>query len=206
MSELLADEKRLDIAAIMRQLYCATAMYDTLSFPLRVQRDYFRTLFRRRMMWVRNWQATPMIVDSKAKWMLTYERRRFLRWIPVQVAVVDTLDECFALVKHRRQEPMKFGMNDDGNVTGTTTWKFNIKVDRDASDELRPKGADHGATAAGGAGEESSESPETSWDRETKSRHSPQEQGADEREGWADQEAASEVSGDSASVLEGGKR
>lgn len=144
-----------DFYSVMRSLHVHAAVHETLTFALwnrwENTKNYWRTLFRRRVAWVRNWQATPMIANSKPVWLLTYERRRFMRWVPVLVAQVDTLDECFALVKHRRQAPVKFAMNDEGSVTGTTTFNLNFKVSSDATDELRPKDADYRAAAAGGS-------------------------------------------------------
>jgi hypothetical protein len=195
-------KKPADFESLMRSLYGEAVIHETLTFPLRdlweSTRSYWRTLFRHRVMWVRNWHATPMIVDSKAKWVLSYERRRFLRWIAVQAAVVDTLDECRALVKHRRQEPVKFPFDNDTGMT----WNFNCKVNFNAPDELRPKGADHGAAAASGVGEVRTQAAEETQHGQAEGGNSSQEQVADEREGRTTEEIAGEVSGHSAEILD----
>lgn len=174
-------------------------------------------------------RLVPRVIDNKPVWTLCQDEKRFFGYRKVEIATAATPEELLPLAEHRMQPARFLRKKRDGTVTiepetageEALTWMVKVIYDglgkkvattawhwepADASDELRPKGAAAGATVASGDGEVHAQSAKEARDVEAQSGEATQDAPPTDRVGSASEEVASEVSSDSAEVLDGGKR
>lgn len=172
-----------------------------------------RRIARRDVAFVRNWQAVPIISEGKAKWALTFERRRFFMWCPVTCGFMDSLEDCKALVEHRYRKAVELHVRGDGKVqdrpmtTGEKTMTAVFKAVFDAtsvlserlhaSHDVRPEGSAAGAAPAGGDGEVPAQPSEATRDGETQGSEAPENETSATGEAGATKETAQPVPGES---------